>query len=67
MHPRLREAVEPLIEENEDIDAIVEIAERHDSTIRKNNGYGRTSASRSEQRPKQGKEEKRFNSAKGKE
>src|SRR5207302_11067050 len=65
--PRLREAVEPLIEEDEDIDTIIEIAERHDSTLRKNNNYGRANTSRSEQRPKQAKQGKRFTPAKGKE
>src|SRR5437660_8202705 len=67
MHPRLREAVEPLIEEDEDIDRIIGIAERHDSTLRKNNSYGKANTSRSEQRPKQAKQGKRFTPAKGKE
>src|SRR5437879_5279784 len=67
MHPWLREAVEPLIEEDEDIDAIVEIVERHDSTLQKNNGYGRMNTPRSDQRLKQVKQGKRFTPTKGKE
>src|SRR5437588_7030808 len=67
MHPRLREAVEPLIEEDEDIDTISGIVERHDSTLRKNNSYGRVTTSRSEQRPKQAKQGKRVTPTKGKE
>src|SRR5437879_1920327 len=65
MHPWLKEAVEPIIEEDEDIDAIVKIVERPDSTLRKNNSYGRTNTPRSEQRPKQAKQGKRFTSTKG--
>jgi len=67
MHPRLRELVEPRLDEDEDIDVIVSIAERHDATRGKNNSYGRTTTTRSDQRPKQVKQGKRFTPGKGKE
>src|SRR5437868_14977939 len=67
MHSLLRELVEPQLEEDEDIDVIVSIAERHDATLRKNNSYGRTTTTRNDQRPKQAKQGKRFTPGKGKE